>query len=171
MSYPSFLHNIGLPVEVITITDNNTLPGLNTVLHVCNPYRFALISAPLSHRITLQWVGISAFGYYISVEITVNLKLYSRHSWNHRVFLAVLWKRHDVHIQVPSINSRRCHVGSQPSSNRSHYRSKFSINPLLLGFEWQPFKRFVVIQVHAATVLHTYYSILPFQWRASSLRW
>lgn len=171
MSYHSS-SPINLPVEVITITDNNTLPGLNAVLHECNPYRFALLSAPLSHHITLQWVGISAFGYYISVEITVNLKLYSRPVWNHawRTSRSPL-PRHNVHIQVPSINSHRCHVGSQPSSNKSHCHSKFSINPLLFGFEWQPFRKLVVNEVHAATVQRTYYSILAFQWRVSSLWW
>lgn len=80
-------------------------------------------------------------------------------------------QRHHVHIQVPSINSHRCHVGSQPSSHRSHRHSKFSINPLLCGFEWQPFRKLVVIEVHTATAQRTSYGIVPFQWRVSSLRW
>lgn len=90
MSYHSSSHNGNLPVEVITITANHTLPGLNAVLHVCNPCRFAPLSAPLSHHITLQWVGISAFGYYVGVEITANLKLCSRRARNHGGFLALL---------------------------------------------------------------------------------
>lgn len=164
MSYHSSSHNINLPVEVITITDNNTLPGLNAVLHVCNPSRFALLSAPLSHHTSVSGHFsrrlLHRCGNHCKSEAIQQTLVETR-----RISSSPL-QRHNVYIQVPSINSHRCHVGSQPSSNRSHCHSKFSINLLLFGFEWRPFRKLVVMEVHTATVQRTHYSIL-----VSSLRW
>lgn len=121
-------------------------------------------------HITLQWVGISALAYYVGVEITKSEAVQQTRVESRRLSSSPLQRRH-VHNQVPSINSHRCHMGSQPRSNRSHCHSKSPINPLLFGFEWQPFRKRVVFKVHAATAQRTYYNILPFQWRASPLRW
>lgn len=97
------------PVEVITITDNNMLPQLNAVLHVCYSYRF--FQCHCHFAVSLVCLQLWHHCHYLLYIFRFTESL----SESQRISSSSL-QSHNIHLQVSSINSHRLHVCFQPRS-------------------------------------------------------